>query len=188
MKRNFFVIVAMALSGLLLAGCAGNKAAYSGDIKDEAPAVSELKAADDGSSSGSSGAASPSFTSPPKQVDDERQADSLLKNRIIYFEYDKSTIQREYLPTVDAHADFLLRNANRNLVLAGHADDRGSNEYNLALGQRRADAVRDLIMSAGVSSSQVESLSFGEELPRATGQNETAWQENRRVELRYTDE
>jgi len=153
MKRNFWVIVTMAFSGLLLAGCAGNKAAYSGDIKDETPEVSELQVVEDGSTGG---AASPSFTSPPKQVDDERQADSLLKNRIIYFEYDKSVVQREFLPTIDSHADFLLRNADKNLIL--------------------------------VSSSQLESLSFGEELPRVIGENEAAWKENRRVELRYTDE
>lgn len=185
MKRNFLAIVAMVLSGLLLAGCASNKAAYSGDIKDEAPEVVEVGSAGDDSSGAS---ATPSFTEPPKPVDDERQADSLLKNRLIYFEYDKSVVRREFLSTIDAHADFLLRNSDKNLVLAGHADERGSNEYNLALGQRRADAVRDILLSAGVSAIQLESLSFGEELPRVEGQNEAAWQENRRVELRYTDE
>lgn len=184
MKRYFFVACAVTVSGLLLAGCAANKAAYSGDIKDETP-VSESQAS---ASDSESGAVSPSFTSAPKEIDDERQADSLLKNRIVYFDYDKSVVRREFLPTIDAHADFLLRNADKNLVLAGHTDDRGSNEYNLALGQRRADAVRDLILAAGVSSSQVESLSFGEELPRQAGQSETSWQENRRVEMRYADE
>ena len=89
---------------------------------------------------------------------------------------------------LEAHADFLVRSPNKSLALEGNTDDRGSNEYNLSLGQRRADAVRDVMLANGVSEAQIETLSFGEEAPVALGQTEAAWAENRRVEIRYHDE
>lgn len=186
MKKHLLTMLALGLSGALLGGCSANQASYSGDIKDESSAVVEESSSDAGDASG---AVSPNFAEPPKPVSDERASpDSLLSKRTIYFDYDKSLVKEEYLSIVDAHVDYLVRNPDRGVLLAGNTDNRGSNEYNLALGQRRADAVRDLMLSAGVPPAQLEAISFGEEFPAAPGDNEAAWTANRRVDIRYTDE
>lgn len=183
MSKKIFA-VALIMSGVLLAGCSSTKGSYSGKIEDDVP-VEEVGASGDTVASGS---ITPGFEPLKEAIDDERQADSLLKTRLIFFDYDKSVVREEFLPVLSAHAEFLLRYADKGVVLSGHADERGSNEYNLALGQRRADAVRGLLSAAGVPAAQVESISFGEEQPRVQGSNENAWRENRRVQIRYTDE
>ncbi|MDM5146883.1 peptidoglycan-associated lipoprotein Pal [Candidatus Persebacteraceae bacterium Df01] len=169
---------------LAISGCA-QKANYSGDIKDE---QAEVDVVDITSTSGVSDDKTPGFTSQPDAIDDERKGDGLLKERLIFFDYDKSAIKEHYLHIISAHADFLVRNPSMGIILEGNTDNRGSNEYNLALGQRRADATRDIMLSSGVSPSQIETLSFGEEEPRAQGENEEAWAKNRRVSIRYNDE
>lgn len=116
------------------------------------------------------------------------EGDALLRRRLVYFDYDKSVVRDGDVQVLQAHAQFLSGDRALGVVLSGHADERGSNEYNLALGQRRANAVREILSFYGAGESQMEALSFGEEQPRAQGQTETAWQENRRVEIRYTDE
>ena len=158
----------------------------------DADAGSDLGTAGDTQDSGdtqNSGDAQDSeFMAPATVVDDDRQADSLLDQRLVFFDFDSSLVRSEFLPVLSAHADFLVRNPGLGVILEGHADNRGSNEYNLALGQRRANAIRDILLSSGVSLGQMETLSFGEEEPRAFGNNEEAWAENRRVEIRYNDE
>lgn len=184
MKPNFLTLSAIAFS-LVLAGCASSKGAYSGKIADDVEVVDNTSS----SSASSSGSVTPAFSEPPKAVDDERSAQSLLQQRDVYFDYDQSTIRSEYISMLDAHADFLLRNADKTVILGGHTDDRGSNEYNLGLGQRRANAVRDYLLSIGVAAGQLEAISFGEEYPAvANDGTEAAWQQNRRVNLRYLDE
>lgn len=122
-------------------------------------------------------------------VADERQMPgSLLAKRLIFFDFDKSAVRAEFIPVVSAHSTFLVSERDKAVILHGHADERGSDEYNLALGQRRADAVREMMTSAGVFNRQIETVSFGETRPRALGHNEAAWSENRRVEIIYTDE
>lgn len=184
MKKHKIAAAAIT-AALLVSGCAtATKGSYSGSIADDQ--VTEGTAG----ASGNAVTESPSLTfQQDALVEDSRQSpDSLLSKRIIYFDYDKSVVREEAFSILSAHADFTLKNRSIGIILEGHADERGSNEYNLALGQRRADAVRDLLASYGVSPAQMESLSLGEERPRATGSNEAAWQENRRVEIRYTDE
>lgn len=111
--------------------------------------------------------------------------DSLLAQRSIFFDYDSFTIDDQYRPIVEAHARYLVENPGRTVVLQGNTDERGSREYNLALGQKRAEAVRRAMAVLGVNEAQVEAVSFGEERPRAISQNEDAYAENRRTDMVY---
>ena len=110
---------------------------------------------------------------------------SPLAKRSIYFDFDSFTVRDDFRPTIEAHARFLVTNPQRRVVVQGNADDRGSREYNLALGQKRAEAVRKALSALGVAENQVEAVSFGEEKPRATGADEASWAENRRADLVY---
>jgi peptidoglycan-associated lipoprotein len=111
--------------------------------------------------------------------------DSPLSNRVIYFEYDSSSVRQEDEATLAAHAEYLGRNPNATVRLEGHTDNRGSREYNLALGERRALAIRQILMLQGASINQFQVTSFGEERPAVEGDDDSAWQLNRRVELKY---
>lgn len=124
--------------------------------------------------------------------EDERTAmsalndpDSPLSTRIIYFEYDSSQVQPEYRSVVEAHAAFLAEHPDQSVTLEGHADERGSREYNLALGERRAESVKQQMTLLGASSSQIRTVSYGEERPAVDGHDEYAWSQNRRVEILY---
>ena len=106
-------------------------------------------------------------------------------SRTVYFDYDKSMIKPADLAALELHAQILRRNSDRSIVIEGHCDERGTREYNLALGERRADAIRSFLMSAGVSGRQIESVSYGEEQPADPGHTESAWSRNRRGVLVY---
>ncbi|MEN9315440.1 MAG: peptidoglycan-associated lipoprotein Pal [Pseudomonadota bacterium] len=110
---------------------------------------------------------------------------SPLSKRSIYFDFDSYTIRDEYRGTLEAHARYLATNKGRKVIIQGNTDERGSREYNLALGQKRAEAVRKALAALGVADAQLEAVSLGEEKPRATGSDETAWAENRRADLAY---
>lgn len=105
--------------------------------------------------------------------------------RVIFFDYDSFVVKSEFQPVVDVHARFLRDDRSRSVVLEGHTDERGSREYNLALGQKRAEAVRRALTLVGAQDSQLEAVSFGEEKPAAFGTTEQDHALNRRVELRY---
>lgn len=105
--------------------------------------------------------------------------------KVVYFDYDSFTVKPEYQSVVDQHARFLQANKGRSVSLEGNTDERGSREYNLALGQKRAEAVRRAMTLMGASDAQIEAVSFGEEKPAATGSSEEAYSQNRRVEIRY---
>jgi peptidoglycan-associated lipoprotein len=97
-------------------------------------------------------------------------------------------VKEEYKPLVTAHARFLTDNRGRRAVIQGNTDERGSREYNLALGQRRADSVKKMMMLLGASDKQIETVSFGEEKPVEMGSNEAAWAKNRRADILYDNE
>jgi peptidoglycan-associated lipoprotein len=110
---------------------------------------------------------------------------SLLSQRVIYFDFDSASIREADRPVLQAHAEYLAGHGNAAVSLEGHADERGSREYNIALGERRAKAVRQLLLFQGASPAQLETVSFGEERPLADGHDEGSWQQNRRVEINY---
>ncbi len=105
--------------------------------------------------------------------------------KTIYFMYDSSQVQEEFVPVIAAHAQSLQNNSNQHVIVEGHADERGSREYNIALGERRAKAVARMMTMQGAADSQIEVVSYGEEKPAATGHDESAWQLNRRAEIDY---
>ena len=110
---------------------------------------------------------------------------SPLSKRIIYFAYDSSDIGPEYRTIIEAHAAFLVANQTVVVTLEGHADERGSREYNLALGERRAETVKRQMTLLGASASQFRVVSYGEERPAVDGHDDYAWSQNRRVEIVY---
>jgi peptidoglycan-associated lipoprotein len=105
---------------------------------------------------------------------------------VIYFDYDKAEIKSEFVSVVAAHAKFLNGNASRKVRLEGHTDERGSREYNIGLGERRAQKVRQALLLQGVSEAQITTISYGEERPAMSGSDEEAYAKNRRVEISYS--
>ena len=110
---------------------------------------------------------------------------SLLAEKIIYFDFDQSAIREEFVNVIAAHGRYLATYSDVRVRLEGHADERGSREYNIALGEGRGTSVRRQLLLQGVSADQLEIISYGEELPAALGHNEEAWSQNRRVEIVY---
>jgi peptidoglycan-associated lipoprotein len=108
-----------------------------------------------------------------------------LSKSTIYFMLDSSQVQDDFVPVIAAHAQYLVAHPSQHIVLEGHADERGSPEYNIALGEQRAKSVANMLKVQGVSEGQLELVSYGEEKPAAFGNDEASWERNRRVELRY---
>ncbi len=108
-----------------------------------------------------------------------------LAKRVVYFDFDRSEVKDEFRATVEAHAGYLADHSGASITLEGHADERGSREYNIALGERRANAVRRLMVLLGASGDQIRTLSYGEERPAVEGHDESAWRYNRRAEIIY---
>lgn len=115
----------------------------------------------------------------------QQQKQQLMQNNTVYFEFDSSELSSEAQATVREHAEFLVNNPDVSVRLEGHADERGTREYNIGLGERRAQAVARVMLSRGASSEQFEIISYGEERPAVLGSNEEAWAKNRRVEIVY---
>jgi peptidoglycan-associated lipoprotein len=109
----------------------------------------------------------------------------ILAKRSIYFDYDSSLLNADGQGVVRSHSDYLNKNRNRRIIIQGNTDQRGGTEYNLALGQKRAEAVRKSLAALGVADSQMEAVSLGENKPRAGGAGEAAWTENRRADIVY---
>lgn len=160
----------------------------AGDAKASAKGA-ETTALGDGAVSGAAIDSKPLEVSKPSFSGDPRKDPaSPLSKRIIYFDYDSYEVKPEYHAVLEAHAGYLLPKRDAKVILQGHTDERGSREYNLALGQKRAEAVRKALMVIGVTDVQVESVSFGEEKPRSEEKTEQGYAENRRVEIIYADE
>lgn len=113
---------------------------------------------------------------------------SILSKRSVYFDYDSYVVKDEYRALVEAHAKYLQGNRAARMMIQGNTDERGTREYNIALGQRRADAVKKMMLLLGASDAQIETVSFGKEKPRNPGSGEAAWAENRRDDIVYAGE
>ena len=110
---------------------------------------------------------------------------SPLAKRSVYFDFDSYSVKPDYQGMLSQHAKYLVANKGRRILIQGNTDERGTSEYNLALGQKRAEAVRRSMSSLGVPESQMEAVSLGKEKPKATGHDEAAWAENRRADITY---
>jgi peptidoglycan-associated lipoprotein len=164
---------------LLIAACSStpdSKDAAAGapvETRDGAPAVATV------TTGGVDGRGLPAVLTDPK---------SILSKRSVYFDYDSYEVKAEYKDLVTAHAKFLTENRKYKMLVQGNTDERGSREYNLALGQKRADAIRKMLSLLGVREDQIESVSLGEEKPKNEGHNDSAWAENRRGDMLYNGE
>jgi len=183
MRRILFGAVVVGL----LAGCAGK------DVKEEGAPVEDRKP----DTVTAPPAKPPAKPAPPvvKQVESKPIAanpltdpGNVLSKRSVFFDYDSTAVKDEFKPLVTAHAKYLTDNRGRRVVVQGNTDERGSREYNLALGQRRAESVKKMMMLLGATDSQIETVSFGEEKPRSAGSDESAWAQNRRADIVYDGE
>ncbi len=113
--------------------------------------------------------------------------DNLLSQRIIYFDYDKATIRPEYMVLISTHAKLLAKYPSLKMRLEGHADERGSRAYNVALSESRAKSVKNIMSVQGALRSQIKTIGYGEEMPVVRGHSQESWQKNRRVEIKYDD-
>jgi peptidoglycan-associated lipoprotein len=117
-----------------------------------------------------------------------KEPGSPLAKRSVYYDYNKYDIKEEYASVIESHAKFLTEHTDLRIAVQGNCDDRGSREYNLALGQRRADSVKRAMVLSGVADKQIETVSFGAEKPVAFGQDEESWAKNRRADIVYPNE
>jgi len=183
MNIQHFARAAMAgtVLAFALAGCS------SVDLDEQKPAP----VVDAASGSQSTGAASDSRAVAPVDAQSARSADpfndpaSPLYKKSVYFDFDSFVVKSEFQPVVEAHGKYLASTKNRRVVVEGNTDERGGREYNLALGQKRAEAVKQRLMLFGATDAQIETVSFGKEKPRATGSTEEAWAQNRRADIVY---
>jgi peptidoglycan-associated lipoprotein len=172
------VLILLAATTLALTACnRGNTVPDDAGVTD---------AGDNGgfSSDGQSGGGGSIAVSP---LEAERAAERarLMQQLVVYFDYDEAEILPEFNALLQAHGQYLAQNPNTQVRLEGHADERGSREYNIGLGERRAQSVRRVLMLQGAGGSQLTTVSYGEERPAQTGSDDEAWRLNRRVELVY---
>lgn len=169
-------LFAVSALSLIMAGCAS-----SGGTTDEAATTetdqqqSETQAVPE---------------SPNVDVNTDAQAEAaqnnpLLDQTVVYFGFDRSELRPEFKDVLNAHAEYLVANPQASLTVEGHCDERGTVEYNLALGERRAETVKRYLIVQGVAPSQLDTVSYGEERPAVMGSDESAWAKNRRAELDY---
>jgi peptidoglycan-associated lipoprotein len=175
--RKTFLLAALPLCAALLSGCPSSVApgADGAPVEGRGDPSRVTRVETDGITAGSL----PAVLTDPA---------SILSKRSIYFAYDRYDVSEEYRSLISAHARFLVENRQFRVLLQGNTDERGSREYNLALGQKRAEAVRQMLLLLGAREDQVEAVSLGEEKPRAEGHHETAWAENRRADILYAGE
>ena len=184
MKKMQFIVLSTLASVLVLTGCASRKPANTvvsnNGLANTTPSINVDT---QGLSEDAALAAQNLNGASAKGVTAANKA--FLAKRVVHFDYDSSELSSTDLQTLQAHAQFLMANANSRVALTGHTDERGTREYNMALGERRAKAVESFLITSGVSATQLEAVSYGKEMPIATGSNESSWKENRRVEINY---
>jgi peptidoglycan-associated lipoprotein len=172
-------ILTLGLAALFMAGCATTQL----DEPKPAPVTERAPAP----------AAAPAPSVPPvarvdatpQPIDPLADPKGALAKREVFFDFDKFDIKPEFTGLVEAHGRYLATRKDRRVVIEGNADERGSREYNLALGQKRADAVRSRLQILGATAAQIETISYGEERPRCQQQNEDCWWQNRRADIKY---
>ena len=176
------LIAAIAL--IALYGCASQPTPDEGKaaVEERAPAAAVP-----------SPPAKPSTVAPPVRpaqapVSPLKDPKNILSKRSVYFDYDSDRIRDEFRPVLQAHAKYLADNASAKMLIQGNCDERGSREYNLALGQRRAEALKRVLLLLGARDAQIEPVSLGEEKPRCTQQTEACWAENRRGDMLHSGE
>jgi peptidoglycan-associated lipoprotein len=172
--RYFPTLAVIVTSTVLFAGCSSTKLNDKPKIEDKPVATETTKPVD------------------TRQVEtvstgsvDELNSNPALANRSVYFDFDSYIVKDEFKPVVESHSKYLVSKKDRKILIQGNTDERGGSEYNLALGQKRAEAVRKSLSVLGVTDGQMEAVSFGKEKPKATGHDEASWAQNRRADIVY---
>jgi peptidoglycan-associated lipoprotein len=185
-------ILALGLAAILLAGCASKPAEEENAGTSVAEDVTSDTSTDmDSSDSGDSDMAAPAAPVGPRVTSDggivvsSGESGTEALNLVFYFDFDQAIVKRSGHAELDKHANALTQARSIRVRLEGHADERGTREYNLALGERRANALRAYLVAQGVSRSQIEVISYGEEKPAILGGGESTWAQNRRVRFNY---
>jgi peptidoglycan-associated lipoprotein len=186
-KRALVKVLGLTFGAALMTACASNSDLAEGDelqplnaAVQETAAVQEIAAEVETKGVEAQAVAS-------EQIDaaaNEAQA-ALMQATVFYFDFDNTTIKADSKNALIAHSQYLAANSSASVVLEGHADERGTVEYNLALAERRALSVSRFLQANGAASSQIETVSFGEERPALMGHNDDSWSQNRRVEIKY---
>lgn len=185
------LLMMILMAFFILSGCSEDEATegLSGAGQNAASGIGDASTSGLNSGSTLSGMAGPGYTGVtgnnawlgPEFSDPNNP----LSRSTIYFVYDSSDVQPDFIPVINAHAQYLVSHPNQKLTLEGHADERGSPEYNIALGDQRAKAVAGMMRAQGVSDSQLNLVSYGEEKPAVFGSDESSYERNRRVEISY---
>ena len=167
----------------LLAACGSQEVKKDVPVADSTPPASTQPTKPSGTAPTTTPTAQPAITANPLT-----DPTNVLSKRSVYFDFDSNVVKDEYRGVVTAHAKYMTEKKYSKIRIEGNCDERGSREYNLALGNRRADSVRKMMNVLGVSDSQIETVSFGEEKPRAACHDESCWKENRRSDIVYSGE
>lgn len=176
------LIICAAALAAVLTGCASGVRLDDVPVEDKSP--SAVGAGGSAGAGANTGAVSKSAVPTVDAGRSDNKAALAADARVVYFDYDSFVIKPEFQAIVETHARFLKADATRKLVIEGHTDERGGREYNLALGQKRAEAVRQALSLLGVDEPRLEAVSFGKEKPAASGSDEASMAKNRRAELR----
>jgi peptidoglycan-associated lipoprotein len=174
--KKLLAIVAVAL----LAGCASTPpAGPKAGVEERMPTATVQPAG---------AAVTPIAPSGGQPVNPLKDPNNILSKRSVFYDYNKYDVKDEYRPLLQAHAHYLSQNPGAKMLIQGNTDERGSREYNIALGQRRADGVRKMLELMGAKDSQIESVSLGEEKPRCADKTEACYSQNRRSDMLYNSE
>ncbi len=179
MKQLAIVLVVAALA----AGCASSDKKAEPSVADRSTATTPPSTTTKPSTSTTSPSTTAAIAGNPL-----KDPNNILSKRSVYFDFDSNAVKDEYRNLVQSHARYLNEHRDANIRIEGNCDERGSREYNLALGQRRAEAVKKVMSVLGVGDNRIETVSFGEEKPVAQGHDEQAWAQNRRADIKYPGE
>ena len=176
-------LIAIAAMAALLAGCASTpKEEPKAAVEDRTPTKTAPSPGTQPST------AAPVVPKVAPQTNPLKDPNNILSKRSLYYDYDKYDVRDEYKPLLQAHANYLKQNRSAKMLIQGNCDERGSREYNIALGQKRADGVKKMLLLMGAQESQIESVSLGEEKPRCTDATEVCYGQNRRGDMLYGGE
>lgn len=190
--RKLLTITTVGVSAVLIFGCSSQPTSdEKAGVEDRTPTASKpAPPATAQTKPASPGGVTAKPLSPPSSAGQNplKDPNNILSKRSIFYDYDSDVIKDEFRPMLQAHAKYLASNRNARMLIQGNTDERGSREYNIALGQRRADAVKRMLVLLGAQESQVESASLGEEKPRCEDKTDACYSQNRRGDLLYGGE
>jgi peptidoglycan-associated lipoprotein len=181
--RNFLLIAIVAAA---LVGCSSTPTTEA--PVDDRGAAAGAAGSTGAQTGGAQGGGVTGSTTGAGAMSPLRDPGNILSKRSVYFDFDSFVVKDEYRSLVEAHARYLQQNRSGRMTIQGNTDERGSREYNIALGQKRADAVKRMMLLLGATDGQIETVSFGKEKPKNSGHDESAWAENRRDDIVYSGE